>query len=203
MGAQLRKPTSQWPIEIAARRAARQGAPPTSTAFAAYGPDSWIVPPAHVEGADAMSIGADVVVMEHSRLVACARGRVPTLSIGDRVRLARFAVVVASISVVLEEGVASSDNVVISDSWTALAPGGHRALSDAPAPAPIVVERGAYIGCNAVILPGVRVGANAYVGEGAVVAADVAPRTVVYGNPARPVRSFDERTRSWLDEVAT
>jgi acetyltransferase-like isoleucine patch superfamily enzyme len=56
-------------------------------------------------------------------------------------------------------------------------------------PEQTIVERSASIGAGAVILPGVRVGAGAMVGAGAVVTHDVAPATVVVGNPARAVRS--------------
>jgi UDP-2-acetamido-3-amino-2,3-dideoxy-glucuronate N-acetyltransferase len=49
-----------------------------------------------------------------------------------------------------------------------------------------VVERGASIGSGATILGGVRIGARALVGAGAVVTADVAPGSTVVGNPARP-----------------
>lgn len=56
-----------------------------------------------------------------------------------------------------------------------------------------VVERGASIGANATILPGIRIGARAMVGAGAVVTRDVAPDTVVVGNPARVVRDSNEK----------
>jgi acetyltransferase-like isoleucine patch superfamily enzyme len=45
----------------------------------------------------------------------------------------------------------------------------------------------AWIATNATILPGVHVGTGAVVGAGAVVRSDVAPYTVVVGNPAAPV----------------
>jgi acetyltransferase-like isoleucine patch superfamily enzyme len=48
------------------------------------------------------------------------------------------------------------------------------------------VERGAAIGSGAVILGGLRIGADALVGAGAVVTRDVAARAIVSGNPARP-----------------
>ena len=48
-----------------------------------------------------------------------------------------------------------------------------------------VVQRGASVGGGAVVLPGVRIGAMALVGSGAVVTRDVPERAVVYGNPAR------------------
>ncbi len=48
-----------------------------------------------------------------------------------------------------------------------------------------VVERGASIGSGAVILGGVRIGARALVGAGAVVTRDVSPGETVAGVPAR------------------
>lgn len=50
-----------------------------------------------------------------------------------------------------------------------------------------IVQKGASIGANASILPGVTIGQNAMVGAGAVVTTDVPPNAVVIGNPARIV----------------
>ena len=50
------------------------------------------------------------------------------------------------------------------------------------------VRRGARIGGGAVLLPGIEIGEEAFVGAGAVVLADVPPRAVVVGNPARQIR---------------
>jgi len=47
------------------------------------------------------------------------------------------------------------------------------------------VCRGASIGSNATLLPGVTIGEGALVAAGAVVTRDVAPHMVVAGNPAR------------------
>ncbi|MCX3053838.1 hypothetical protein OHX05_11710 [Acinetobacter baumannii] len=47
-----------------------------------------------------------------------------------------------------------------------------------------MVERGASIGANATILPGIRIGRNALVGAGAVVTKDVPENAIVVGNPA-------------------
>ena len=56
---------------------------------------------------------------------------------------------------------------------------------------PTLVRRGASIGSGAVILPGITIGENALVAAGAVVTADVPPRTLVAGNPARVLRVLD------------
>ena len=54
------------------------------------------------------------------------------------------------------------------------------------------IGEGAKIGANATILPGVRIGENALVGAGAVVTKDVAPGTVVAGNPAVVISEISE-----------
>ncbi len=57
------------------------------------------------------------------------------------------------------------------------------------------VENGASIGSNATILCGLRIGRRAVVGAGAVVTRDVAPGSVVAGNPARPMKRSRGRAR--------
>jgi acetyltransferase-like isoleucine patch superfamily enzyme len=49
----------------------------------------------------------------------------------------------------------------------------------------ILVKKGASIGANATILPGITIGENAIVGAGAVVTKNVKENTVVIGNPAK------------------
>ena len=50
------------------------------------------------------------------------------------------------------------------------------------------IRRGARIGGAAVLCPGIEIGAEAFVGAGAVVVRDVPPRAVMVGNPARQIR---------------
>jgi acetyltransferase-like isoleucine patch superfamily enzyme len=54
------------------------------------------------------------------------------------------------------------------------------------------IRRGARIGGGAILLPGVEVGEEAFVGAGAVVLRDVPPRAVVVGNPARQIRTVPD-----------
>ena len=70
-----------------------------------------------------------------------------------------------------------------------------------------VVRKGASIGANATLLPGITVGMYAMVGAGAVVTSSVPPYAIVFGNPARirgyanaqrrlPPRSVEEAPKS-------
>lgn len=52
----------------------------------------------------------------------------------------------------------------------------------------IVIEDDVWIGCNAIILKGVTIGTGAVIAAGAVVTKDVAPYSIVGGNPAKLIR---------------
>jgi acetyltransferase-like isoleucine patch superfamily enzyme len=61
-----------------------------------------------------------------------------------------------------------------------------RALMKGP-----TIRRGARIGGGAILLPGVEIGEEAFVGAGAVVTKDVPARKLVIGSPARVLRDVD------------
>ncbi len=52
-----------------------------------------------------------------------------------------------------------------------------------------LVKKGASIGSNATVLPGIIIGEFAIIGAGSVVTKNVAPHTVVAGNPAKALSS--------------
>jgi acetyltransferase-like isoleucine patch superfamily enzyme len=54
------------------------------------------------------------------------------------------------------------------------------------------IRRGARIGGGCVLLPGIEIGEEAFVGAGAVVIRDVPPRALVIGNPARQIREVPD-----------
>ncbi len=54
------------------------------------------------------------------------------------------------------------------------------------------IRRGARVGGGAVLLPGIEVGEEAFVGAGAVVLKDVPPRAVMVGSPARQIRQVPD-----------
>lgn len=61
-------------------------------------------------------------------------------------------------------------------------------LADMPLKGDTVIGNDVWIGQNATILPGVHIGDGAIIGLNSVVGSDVAPYTIVAGNPAREIR---------------
>jgi maltose O-acetyltransferase len=69
--------------------------------------------------------------------------------------------------------------------------------------APVRIGSRVFIGAHAIVLPGVTIGDDAIVGAGSVVRHDVAPGTVVAGNPARVLgdtESYAARHRARMAE---
>lgn len=54
-----------------------------------------------------------------------------------------------------------------------------------------MLEKRTWIGYNATILPGMRVGENSVVAAGSVVTKNVAPNTIVGGNPAKFITNLE------------
>jgi acetyltransferase-like isoleucine patch superfamily enzyme len=63
----------------------------------------------------------------------------------------------------------------------------------------VTIERNAYIGAGAIILPGVTVGEYSIVAAGAVVTSDVPPRTIVAGMPAKVIKIIEEGISQFED----
>ncbi len=65
--------------------------------------------------------------------------------------------------------------------------------SDLPLKGDTVIGNDVWIGQNAVVLPGVQIGDGAIIGANSVVGSNVAPYTIVVGNPAKVLRRrFDD-----------
>jgi UDP-3-O-[3-hydroxymyristoyl] glucosamine N-acyltransferase len=103
--------------------------------------------------------------------------------VGDRVSI-QTGVYVTSWAVVEDEVFLGPGVLMTNDDTMGRHPRGER-LS-AP-----VVRRAARVGGATVLVPGVEIGEEAFVGAGAVVTRDVGPREVVLGVPARVVRHVD------------
>ena len=88
------------------------------------------------------------------------------------------------------ERITIGDNAIISDSAYICTASHDISKKDFPlTTAPVVIGAGAWISAHAKILPGVKIGEGAVVGAGAIVTKDVAPWTVVAGNPAKVIKT--------------
>jgi carbonic anhydrase/acetyltransferase-like protein (isoleucine patch superfamily) len=175
--------------------------PPHPDAYGQYGAGTWVVPPARVTTPERIFLEDDVTIHEHSWLsvVRAVDGVEPTLRIGKGSRIGRFAHIACVGSIDIGPEVLTAERIFIGDTYHGYEDAARPVLHQPMAhPEPVVIGRGAFLGVGSIVLMGVTVGEHAYVGAGAVVTADVAPYTLVVGNPARPVRRWDEATGDWV-----
>jgi UDP-2-acetamido-3-amino-2,3-dideoxy-glucuronate N-acetyltransferase len=113
-------------------------------------------------------VGADCNVCDHTFLENGVR-------VGDRVTI--------KCGVQLWDGVTLEDDVFVGPNATFTNDPFPRSRRHPAQLARTLVRRGASIGANATILPGVTIGPEAMIGAGAVVTRDVPARAIVVGNP--------------------
>lgn len=56
---------------------------------------------------------------------------------------------------------------------------------------PIEIGNNVWIGGNAVILPGVKIGDNTVIGAGSIVVKDIPSNVVAVGNPCKPIKNIE------------
>ena len=120
------------------------------------------------------AIGEDVVVGRGSLVEN-------DTTVGDRTKIQADAYVTAY-STVEEDVFIAPCVVTTNDNFMGRTERRH-ALRKGP-----TIRRGARVGSGAVLCPGVEIGEEAFIGAGAVVTKDVAPRMVAVGVPARAIR---------------
>lgn len=66
----------------------------------------------------------------------------------------------------------------------------------------VIIGNDVWIGCDVVIMPGVNVGDGAVIGAGSIVTKDVAPYSIIVGNPGKKIRNrFSKEIIECLKEI--
>ncbi len=114
--------------------------------------------------------------------------------IGDKLIIGKFCQIAAGVEFMMN-GANHQMNAVSTfpfytlEGWNMNAP----KMADLPFKGDTVIGNDVWIGQNAVILPGVKIGDGAIIGANSVVGSDVDPYSIVVGNPAKKIRNrFDD-----------
>ena len=165
-----------------------------SGAFAGFGSRSVLMPPLRLSGEDRIRIGSGVFLGPGCWLQALpdAENHVPAISIGDGTSVSGYCVISAVRHVYLEESVLLARNVYISDHIHGYSKAGVPILAQGVDKIlPVVIKRGAWLGQNVVVCPGVTIGVGAVVGANSVVTEDILDFSIAVGAPARVVKRID------------
>jgi maltose O-acetyltransferase len=130
-------------------------------------------------------------ILHDVRFFNLYRRGLPGLEIGPECFLGNECLLDLAEAIHLEAQVTLAERVLIL-THTNVGYRDHPLQAHFPASAAAVrIERGAFIGAQAVILPGLTVGACSFVAAGSVVTETVPPHTLVAGVPARAVRKLE------------
>jgi acetyltransferase-like isoleucine patch superfamily enzyme/acyl carrier protein len=161
--------------------------------FAAFGKQSVLQPPIRLHGHDRISIGSGVFVGRGGWLqtIEAEPGERGRIVIGDGTSMAGNCTVSAAVSVEIGQAVSFARGVYVADHAHSYSDPSQPILAQGITDIrPVAIGDGAWLGQNAVVLPGVRIGKGAVVGANSVVTSDIPDYSVVAGIPARLVRRF-------------
>lgn len=154
-------------------------------------PGAHVARSVEVRSPDRLRLGSDSVV-DAWVLLHCGgmewSGGEGGIDIGARAYIGPNSVLFGAGGISIGDAVQISPGVVITSHQHTF---GNRGIDIRDQPlefGPVVIERNVWIGANASILPGVRIGAGSVIGAGAVVTRDVPAGSVALGVPARVLR---------------
>lgn len=164
-----------------------------SGSFAQFGKKTVVMNPIRVSGEERIAIGSGVFIGPGSWLQALSGGdnNAVAIKIGNGTSIAGYCVISAVRSVVLEEDVLLARNVYISDHIHKYDQNEKPILAQGvDKVAAVTIRRGAWLGQNVVVCPGVKIGRGAVVGANSVVNQDIPDYSLAVGAPARVLKLF-------------
>jgi acetyltransferase-like isoleucine patch superfamily enzyme/glycosyltransferase involved in cell wall biosynthesis len=136
-------------------------------------------------------LGNDSTIEDYSTI----NNGVGAVIIGDRTRIGMSNVIIGPVTI--GNDIMFAQNIVLS--------GLNHGYKDIDIPpsrqkttmAEIVVEDEVWIGANAVVVAGVRIGKHSVIAAGSVVTKNVPPYSIVGGNPAKLLKQYNQETKTW------
>jgi virginiamycin A acetyltransferase len=122
---------------------------------------------------------------------------------GDKLIIGKFCQIAAGVEFIMnganhKMNGASTFPFYIFEGWKQDVP----LITEMPHKGDTIVGNDVWIGQNATILPGVKIGNGAIIGANSTVGNNVEPYTIVAGNPAKPIRKrFDDELVTLLERL--
>lgn len=170
--------------------------------FRKFGNESIIKYPWRIWNKNRIEIGKNVFIAENSFLAVSKSFKdqkfSPILKFGDNVSVGSNLFVSCIDNITIESGVILSDRVFISDHAheyeNITIPIKNQPLKKEGA---VLIKSGAFVGVNAVIMPGVTIGKNSVIGASSVVSHSVPNYSVAAGIPAKLIKKYDIKSKKW------
>jgi acetyltransferase-like isoleucine patch superfamily enzyme len=166
------------------------------------GDESYILRPRLVNGAENIEIGDRTIILQHSWLSAISEYAgerfQPRLVIGNDAYVGRYACIVATQKLTIEDGCVLSEHVYISDNGHGLSPkAGLIMKQKLSSKGDVRLGRHCFVGYRACILPGVQLGEHCVVGANSVVTKSFPAYSMVAGIPAKLIKVYSHEIEEW------
>jgi acetyltransferase-like isoleucine patch superfamily enzyme len=170
--------------------------------FKSFGKNSIIKKPYRIWNKDCIEVGKNVFIVENSFFAVSKTFKdqkfTPKVKIGNNVRIGSNFFLSSIDNITIQDDVIISDRVFVSDH-------AHQyeniniPIIEQPLQAggSVLIKAGSFVGVNAVIMPGVVIGRNSVVGASSVVTKNVPDFTVVGGIPAKIIKKYNSKTKTW------
>lgn len=154
--------------------------------------------PMQIDNPESIEIGENTFIAHNAWLMGAEKSDVPTLKIGNGVRIGHFSHIIGLKCVKIEDDVLLADKVYISDC--------EHCYEDITTPVlyqptriiqEVTIGEGTWIGEN-VCICGANVGKHSVVGANSVVNKDVPDYCIAVGSPARVIKKYDFNTNRWV-----
>jgi virginiamycin A acetyltransferase len=123
---------------------------------------------------------------------------------GDKLIIGKFCAIAREVKFIMNganhklDGISTYPFSIFSNGWERVTP----KIEDLPFKGDTIVGNDVWIGYDSLIMPGVTIGDGAIIAARSVVVNDVAPYTIVGGNPARAIKTrFSEEKISMLLDI--
>lgn len=109
--------------------------------------------------------------------------------VGDKLIIGKFCMIASNVTFIMN-GANHLSNSISAYPFAIFGNGWENAMEDKtyPTKGNTVIGNDVWIGYNATIMPGVKIGDGAIIATNATVTKDVEPYTIVGGNPAKPIK---------------
>ena len=122
----------------------------------------------------------------------------PCITIGDNVYIAYHFTAMSAAPITIGDNSLIASGVVITSENHGVNPEITKSYADTPLEAkPVSIGNGCWIGENAIITPGVKLGERCIVAAGAVVTKSFPPYSMIGGVPAKLIKTYNTNTHQW------
>jgi len=172
--------------------------------LATWGTGSTIDWPSYITGAESIAVGSGVHIWRHARINAFnTASNMVRIKIGDGAVIQAFAHIGAIESVKIGTGVMIGSHVLITDHDHVIDPEKPERFDRELYSSPVQIGSHVKLHDQVMVLKGVTIGEHSVVAGGSIVTHNIPPFCLVAGSPARLIKKYDRKLRSWVKVSAS